>query len=480
MYIFLVDKNRQPLYPTQRMDMVAKWLRKGQARYLRSNKVLQVFKQFKYKSISHVKYNIGIDPGYTNIGYCVTKVNTKTNKIVVLVSGTFVINTKDIKKLMLERRMYRRLRRRFRRQRNLRRHRRNQSGVKFRIPRWKNRLNKSKLSPTVRYLITSHINAVSKINNRCKLDNIHIEYNKFDLHKMVNPKVYGYKYQQGSRYNLTNSKQYVLYRDNYTCQSCNTSKPNTQFEVHHIIPRYNNGSDHHSNLVTLCNPCHTRIHNTGDLPKFYTSAEIQLKEASVLNTGMKYIVAELTEKFNNVIITYGSITKGIRQEYNISKSHSNDAMIISLSSCDGLVYNIDQVNTNNYITNYVKFKRHSRANIYANKDRVYKINGQIIAYNRRTRGGESNKISLEEFKQLHGYKHSIISYPATRTYNTPRYRKQFNPGDIVRTNTNKHVVIKEYSVTQKRVFEYNSKNYYTFKSVYKLLNNGGYVCSSPV
>jgi hypothetical protein len=114
---------------------------------------------------------------------------------------------------------------------------------------------------------------------------------------------------------------------------------------------------------------------------------------------MKYIVAELTEKFNNVIITYGSITKGIRQEFNISKSHSNDAMIISLSSCNGLIYDINNVYVNNYITNYVKFKRHSRANIHANRDRVYKINGQIVAYNRRIRTSESNKISLEEFKQ---------------------------------------------------------------------------------
>jgi 5-methylcytosine-specific restriction endonuclease McrA len=343
MYVFLIDKDRQPLYPTQRMDMIAKWLRKGQARYLRSNKVLQVFKKFKYKTISHIKYNIGVDPGYTNIGYSVTKVNTKTNKIIVLVTGTFIINTKDIKKLITERKMYRNLRRRYRRQRNLRRHSRNKSGIKFRIPRWKNRLNKSKLSPTVRYLITSHINAVNKINNRCKLDNIHIEYNKFDLHKMINPKVYGYKYQQGAKYNLTNTKQYVLDRDNYTCQSCNTTKSGTQFEVHHIIPRYNNGSDHHSNLVTLCNSCHTRIHKSNQLPKFYTSSEILLKQASVVNTGMKYIVAELTEKFNNVVITYGSITKGIRQEFNISKSHSNDAMIISLSSCNGLLYDIAQV-----------------------------------------------------------------------------------------------------------------------------------------
>jgi 5-methylcytosine-specific restriction endonuclease McrA len=474
MYIFLVDKDRQPLYPTQRMDMIAKWLRKGQARYLRSNKVLQVFKKFKYKTIAHVKYNIGVDPGYTNIGYSVTKVNTKTNKIVVLVTGTFIINTKDIKKLIAERKMYRNSRRKHRRQRNSRRHTKNKSGVKFRIPRWRNRLDKSKLSPTVRYLILSHVNAVTKINNRCKLDNIHIEYNKFDLHKMINPKVYGYKYQQGTKYNLTNTKQYVLDRDNYTCQSCNTTKTGTQFEVHHIIPRYNNGSDHHSNLVTLCNSCHTRIHKAGDLPKFYTSSEILLKQASVVNTGMKYVVAELTEKFNNVIITYGSITKGIRQEFNISKSHTNDAMIISLSSCNGLVYNIDQVTSNNYTTNYIKFKRHSRANIHANRDRVYTVNFNIVAYNRRTRTGESTKVSLEEFKQIHGYKHSIIVYPAIRTYNTPRYRKQFNPGDVVKTNTNKYIVLKGYSVTQRRVYEYNSRNYYTFKTVNKVLNSSGF------
>lgn len=473
MYIFLVDRNRQSLYPTCRRDMVAKWIRKGQAKYLRSNKVLQIFKKLPAtKKISHIKYNLGIDPGYTNIGYCITKINTITNFIVVLVSGTFTINTKDIKKSLEKRKMYRRLRRRHRRMRGLRR----KTPIKFRKPRWRNRLNKSKLSPTVRYLITTHINAVNKLNNRCRLDNIHIEYNKFDLHKLVNPSVYGYKYSRGVKYNLVNTNSYVLTRDNYTCQRCNTNKSNTLFEVHHIKPRSLGGSDHHSNLITLCNPCHTRIHKSDNLPTFNVGNNIDLKSASVLNTGMSYIVSELTKIYGSVIITYGSITKSIRQEYSIAKTHSNDAMIISLSSYDGLIYDVSNVKINNYVTDYVKFKRHSRAKIYANKDRVYKVNSTVVAYNRRIRLGETNKISLEEFKQLHGYKHKVIAIPASRTYSTPKHLKQFNPGDLIKTiKSNNYIVIKGYSATQRRVFDYFNSNYYTFREVTKVLNSSGFM-----
>lgn len=479
MYIFLVDKNRKVLYPTQRRKLVAKWIRNGQARYLRSNKVLQVFiKLPKTKIINHIDYNLGIDPGYINIGYCVTKINKITEEITILVRGVFELNTPDIKKNLTNRKMYRNIRRRHRRQRNLRRKHSKNIPVKFRVPRWRNRLNKSKLTPTVRYVIDNHINAINKIHNRCKINNIHIEYNKFDLHKLVNPNVYGYKYQQGPKYNLNISNQtaYVLTRDNYTCQVCNTNKPGTKFEVHHIQPRSKNGSDYHSNLITLCNKCHSKIHKTNNFIQFNIEDKINLRQASIINTAMKYIVSEITNLYNTVTITYGSVTKYLRNLYNQNKNHDSDAMFISLSSCDGIIYNIQNVEFNKYITNYTRFKRHTRSFVYAYKDRVYTINGNKVAYNRRVRTGESNKISLEEFKQLHSkqYKqYEIKAIPAKTVYNTLNSEKLFTPGDIIQVN-NKLIPIKGYSKTQRKVFDLNG-DYYSFRNVNKKLDNSGFV-----
>lgn len=480
MYIFLVDKDRKPLYPTKRIDMVTKWIRQGKARRLTSSGVVQVFKKFSNKTITHIKYSLGIDPGYINIGYCLTKINTKTDTAIVFVYGVGEINTPKIKKDLETRKIHRRSRRRHRRLRAKRRHKRNNSGIKFRKPRWKNRKNKSKLAPTVRYLVTNHSNFINKLYNRCRFDELHLEYNKFDIHKLINPTVYRYQYQQGTKYNigLTNSKQYVLYRDNYTCQKCHTNKPNTKLQVHHIVPRSNGGNDHHSNLVTLCEKCHTKIHNMTSLPKFHVSNTITLRDASVVNTGMKYLVDELTSNFDKVYITYGSNTKDTRYKYNISKSHSNDAMVISLSSCDGLMYDINEVKYNNYTCDYVKFKRQDRAVVNSQRDRYYYINGNKVAHNRRskTTSKENDNFSLEEYKQFDGYKYKFTVKPAIKILNTPRKLKQFNPGDICReTKTGNKIIVKGYSKSQGIITDFLSGKKYKFNQIRKVCNNTGFV-----
>lgn len=49
-----------------------------------------------------------------------------------------------------------------------------------------------------------------------------------------------------------------LARDGYTCQGCGVSA--TKQNIHHIIPLERGGSNDLSNLTTLCNNCHARIH----------------------------------------------------------------------------------------------------------------------------------------------------------------------------------------------------------------------------
>ena len=479
MFIFLIDKDRKPLYPTKRIDLVTKWLRKGQARRITSSGVVQVFKTFKTKPIDHITYSLGIDPGYINIGYCLSKINKITGKIIILVYGTGVINTPNIKKDLETRKMYRKLRRRYRRLRGKRRHKRNGSGIKFRKPRYNNRTNKQRLNPTTRYVVNNHLNLVNKVNFRCKFNELHIEYNKFDLHRLVNPKVFGYKYQHGNKYNLENTKQYVFYRDNYTCQLCKTNKPNTVFNVHHIKPRSSGGSDHHSNLITLCKKCHTKIHNKSNLPNFTVSKDIKLRDASVLNTSMKYILSELIDNNYKIFITYGSVTKDIRHKYNISKEHHYDAMIISLSSCDGLMYDISSVSNNNYITNYTKFKRQDRTVVRAYRDRVYYVNNIDVAHNRRQKcngSNSANHLCLEKYKKyFKKYKCQFTVKPAIKVTNTKQSDKLYNPGDLVRIkSTGKLIVVKGYSKTGRFIKDINGIRY-QFNTITKVVNNTGFV-----
>jgi 5-methylcytosine-specific restriction endonuclease McrA len=54
-------------------------------------------------------------------------------------------------------------------------------------------------------------------------------------------------------------RNYVVNRDKYTCQICG-DKP-IDIQVHHIVWRCQNGSDHPKNLMVVCEHCHRQIHS---------------------------------------------------------------------------------------------------------------------------------------------------------------------------------------------------------------------------
>jgi 5-methylcytosine-specific restriction endonuclease McrA len=52
-------------------------------------------------------------------------------------------------------------------------------------------------------------------------------------------------------------RQQILRRDGWRCQSCGTM---SNLEVHHREFRSHSGADSEENLITLCSPCHARVH----------------------------------------------------------------------------------------------------------------------------------------------------------------------------------------------------------------------------
>ena len=55
-------------------------------------------------------------------------------------------------------------------------------------------------------------------------------------------------------------RRYCLDRDSYTCQRCGADLHNGDAQLHHIVYRRYNGTDHPKNLITLCDHCHKEIH----------------------------------------------------------------------------------------------------------------------------------------------------------------------------------------------------------------------------
>ena len=103
-------------------------------------------------------------------------------------------------------------------------------------------------------------------------------------------------------------------------------KKQEKFEVHHIMPKSQGGSNRMENLTTLCPECHHKVHN-GKL-KFNKKVTI-FNHTSHMNIMRKRLVEQLKEEFNNVHETFGYLTKYVREKLGIPKSHCNDAFIIS-------------------------------------------------------------------------------------------------------------------------------------------------------
>src|SRR5439155_20695768 len=72
-----------------------------------------------------------------------------------------------------------------------------------------------------------------------------------------NPELKGSEYQDPTRLD-ENLRIACLMRDHYTCQQC--GKQGIGLQAHHLIFREHGGKDTLSNLLTLCEQCHHRLH----------------------------------------------------------------------------------------------------------------------------------------------------------------------------------------------------------------------------
>lgn len=81
----------------------------------------------------------------------------------------------------------------------------------------------------------------------------------FDIQKIKIPEINGKQYQEGAQSGFWNLREYVLHRDNHTCQNpdCKNKSRHPVLEVHHMGYWKLDRSDRPGNLITLCNKCHT-------------------------------------------------------------------------------------------------------------------------------------------------------------------------------------------------------------------------------
>ena len=309
--VYVLNKDGQPLMPTNRHGKVKHLLKSGKAKVV---KRCPFTIRLLYESTNYTQnLTLGVDTGSGTIGTAVSKGNGD----IVYMSEVIVRN--NITDKMKQRATYRR-------------NRRNRK-TRYRKARWLNRKNSIKsdrFSPTMISKFHSHVKEIEYIKSILPITEMVFETGQFDTHLMknpslVNPKVRPWGYQRGTNYGFENTKAMILNRDNYTCQCCKGRHKDSKLEVHHIVFRSQGGSDEESNLITLCHTCHKNLHSGKISPKLKGKKKGTLKYATQMNSIRK----QLFRIYPDAIETFGYVTKANRLHLGVAKEHYYDACTIA-------------------------------------------------------------------------------------------------------------------------------------------------------
>lgn len=325
--VYVINKDGQPIMPTERHGKVRRMLRDGQARVV---KRCPFTIQLTYQATTHVQeVTLGVDAGSKTIGISATTENK------VLYEAEVELRN-DIVNLLSTRR-------------EMRRARRNRK-TRYRQARFLNRRRGDGwLAPSITNKIETHLTVIRKVHEILPITKIVVETAQFDIQKIKNPDIAGEEYQQGEQLGFWNVREYVLFRDNHTCQCCKGKSKDPILNVHHIESR-KTGGDAPNNLITLCETCHKGYHQEDvQLPKTIKRG-MSFTDASFMGVMRWTLYEKLKEEYSNVSMTYGYITKNIRIENGLPKEHYIDARCISgnpKAKSDGTYYYQKKVRCHN-------------------------------------------------------------------------------------------------------------------------------------
>lgn len=469
-YVYVVDKRGKPLMPTKRFGKVRHLMNDGKAVVI-NTKPFTI--RLKYESTHYTQpIHEGIDTGRENIGDAVSLENGKN----VFLSDVRT-NNKSIKKNMQNRAAFRRERRRHHRQRKQRkaahddttiqngdadtvRTKHECKSVKISYPSAKKPVthkvirgkegkfaNRKRsdgwITPSAIQIVQITMNEIRQTAKILPVTHVSLERVAFDFQKLENQDIRRWQYGKGPLFGFKSYKEYIWAEQDGRCACC--GKPITQY--HHIIHRADGGIDNVKNIIGLCDDCHREIHGSADaeerLKELKTGVE-QKYYVGLLNSVIPALIEEASAYCENhgiiFTVTDGKATAKTREKYGLTKDHCIDAYAISLAGRD-VITDTEICDT---IYQKRRFKKKSNNMIATRNQRVYKVDGKVVAYNRHKAENQKSD-SLEEYmakyaethseKECRQHMHEIEILPAKRTYT---YHKDKNivapahPGDMIR------------------------------------------------
>ena len=188
--------------------------------------------------------------------------------------------------------------------------------------------HKGWLAPSVEHKLASSLSHIKAVTQILPITTIIVEVAPFDIQRLQNPSISGKEYQEGALLDFYNVREYVLWRDQYTCQHCHGKSKEPRLHVHHIESRLTGGNAP-NNLVTLCLTCHDALH-AGKF-KLNIKRGRSFKDAAYMNITRKTVIKRLQTAYQEleIRISYGYLTKYARDKYHIDKTHHDDAFCIA-------------------------------------------------------------------------------------------------------------------------------------------------------
>jgi len=306
--VYVIDINGNPLMPTNRHGKVRRLLKNNKAKVIkRCPFVIQLL--YKTENITQ-DISLGVDAGSKYIGISATTVKNELYASNIELRNDIVDNIST-------RRQYRRSRR--------------SRKTRYRKPKFNNRVKSKKMgwvAPSIKQKIDTHIKAVDNVAKILPISKIIVECASFDIQKIKNPEICNKQYQRGDQLGFWNVREYVLHRDNHICQCCKGKSGCKILNVHHIESR-KTGGDAPNNLITLCEYCHKKYHEGKIKLPEKIKRGIKFNDAAFMGIMRWGFYNQIKERYSNVSMTYGYITKNTRILHNLPKEHYIDARCIS-------------------------------------------------------------------------------------------------------------------------------------------------------
>ena len=412
--VCVLSNSGERLMPTIRLGRVRHLLKDGKAKIIKRHPFTI---QLLYDSKTNTQpIEICEDVGYNYIGI---SVKSESHEYVSAQYDTL----QDEKEHHDDCRKYRRTRR---------------NRLRYRKPRFDNRkCDKGWLAPSLEHKKQLNIRLIERYVSVIPITRATVEVGSFDTMLLQaiqkgESKPEGVDYQKGPRYNLATLREAVFYRDNYTCQVCGCkANEGAILHVHHMFYWKGRHGNSLSELITVCEKCHTPANHQkgGKLFGFGEDKEFaNLSGAAFMNAVRWQIVNALYATYGKefVTITYGAMTKEKRIALHLEKSHNNDAYAM------GSFHPVNRC----AFEHYEKVKRNNRILEKFYDSQYIDIRTGEIATGKALFNGRISRSHKKDSENLHKYRSKKVS-KGRRSIRRQRYAIQ--PYDTVRLESKTYI-----------------------------------------